>query len=219
MFQPMALVPKPFLAWACLVLVVHAQQLQTTRGLQSSPSTEIQEATGSAHVDRPSRQARGRDAINPSKSIAKMFLALNRAAAFNPSRSGACLPLGVHRPLGRSSAVMNMDDPVAQVFSQLFAGGSGKQIFFGVFQRDVDASSIPSDQERATLRAEAAASLTNIDMSERDRRRLAGTVMSVLTAGLAVGLIVGQAPTLTRFAIAPPLFLSYGFLASAKSGL
>jgi len=111
------------------------------------------------------------------------------------------------------------EDPVAQVFSKLFKADQGKQIYFGVFQKDVDPSSIPSSDEREALRSEAAASLTNIGMAERDRRRQAGLVMSVLTAGLALGLLANDAPTLSRFAIAPPLFLSYGLLASAQTGL
>lgn len=126
-----------------------------------------------------------------------------------------------------SNGVLRMDagdggqseDPVAQVFSKLFKADQGKQIYFGVFQKDVDPSSIPSSDEREALRSEAAESLTNIGIAERDRRRQAGLVMSVLTAGLALGLLANDAPTLSRFAIAPPLFLSYGLLASAQTGL
>jgi len=105
------------------------------------------------------------------------------------------------------------------MFSQLFAGGSGKKIYFGVLQKEVNAADIPDEEERAARRLQAAESLTNIDMSERDRRQLAGTAMAALTAALAIGLLAGHAPTLTRFAIAPPLFLSYGYIKSAESGL
>ena len=111
-------------------------------------------------------------------------------------------------------------DPLAKLFSTLlFPGGQRKQIFFGVLQTEVDESSIPSDEERAQLRAEAAANLMNINMPERDRRRLAGTGMSALTALLAVGLLATHAGPAARLAIAPPLFLSYGYLASAQTGL
>ena len=108
---------------------------------------------------------------------------------------------------------------IAALFSRLFPGGSNKKIFFGVLQVDVDETDVPSEEERARRRAAAAESLTNIDMAERERRRLAGTVLAVLTAALGVGLIASEVPALTRVAIAPPLFLSYGFLASAQTGL
>jgi len=110
-------------------------------------------------------------------------------------------------------------DPVSQLFSTLFAGGSGKQIFFGVLQREVDAASVPSDAERAHLRTAAAADLTNIDAAERERRQLAGGVMSVLTAALAAALLASDVAPPARAAIAPPLFLAYGYLASARTGL
>lgn len=88
-----------------------------------------------------------------------------------------------------------------------------------MFRHLVNAADIPDEEERAARRLQAAESLTNIDMSERDRRQLAGTAMAALTAALAIGLLAGHAPTLTRFAIAPPLFLSYGYIKSAESGL
>ena len=78
---------------------------------------------------------------------------------------------------------------------------------------------LPSAEERERRREVAAAELTNIDMDERGRRRLAGGAMSAVTAALATYLLASHAPTLTRAAIAPPLFLAYGFLASARTGL
>jgi hypothetical protein len=70
------------------------------------------------------------------------------------------------------------NDPVASMFSNLFTGGSGKQIYFGVLQKDVDQSSVPSADERAQRRKVAADALVNIDMPERERRRLAGVKTS-----------------------------------------
>lgn len=129
---------------------------------------------------------------------------------------GAARPLASRRT---GPATCAATDPVASLFASLFAGGSGKRIFFGVLQQKVNASDVPGEQERALRREAAADQLVNIDMPERDRRRLAGTALSVCTAALAVGLVAAHAPPLTRFAIAPPLFLSYGYLASAETGL
>lgn len=173
-------------------------------------------AVGNSWNSPSSMRTQAKDS-HPSKNLAAFLLALNPAIAF-----AAPLGRGLHclSCSARSSETkMSDDDPVKQVFSTLFPGGKGKQIYLGVLQKDVDPSSIPSDSERTALRAEAAASLTNIDMPERERRRLVGSVLSVLTLGLAIGLIVGHAPTLTRFAIAPPLFFSYGYLASWQTGL
>ena len=112
-----------------------------------------------------------------------------------------------------------MDDPVAKMMGSIFASGTGKKIFFGVFQKDVELSEVPSDEERAELRRQAEADLTNIDAAERERRQLAGTALGAATLVLAIGLLAVHAPAPTRFAIAPPLFLSYGYLSSAREGL
>jgi hypothetical protein len=83
------------------------------------------------------------------------------------------------------------------------------------FESNVDFAA----DERARRREVAASSLTNIDAAERQRRQLAGTAMSVATGALAVSLLAAHAAPLTRVAIAPPLFLAYGYLASAREGL
>lgn len=77
----------------------------------------------------------------------------------------------------------------------------------------------PSEAEAAALRAAAAEELVNISDEERERRRVAGIVLSVLTASLAAALLNAHVPPTTRFAIAPPVFLSLGYLASAREGL
>jgi len=78
---------------------------------------------------------------------------------------------------------------------------------------------MPSAGEAEALRTVAAAELVNIGGAERQRRRVAGAGMAVLSALLAVGLLATDAAPLSRAAIAPPLFLAYGFLASAQTGL
>jgi hypothetical protein len=110
------------------------------------------------------------------------------------------------------------DDPVGSVFTGLFPG-NGKQIYFGVLQRDVPCDCDLSEDERAARRVQAARDLVNIDQEERDRRQMAGTIGAVLTAVLAASLLVSHAGPLTRLAIDPPFALSYGYLMSAKEGL
>lgn len=122
-------------------------------------------------------------------------------------------------PTKSPAAPVPASDPVAFLFSKLFEGGSNKEIFFGVLQRDVDESSIPPYEERAALRATAAAELTNIGATERERRLYSGISFSVFTALLAWYLLASHAAPLTRAAIAPPLFLSYGYIASWRTGL
>merc|ERR1712127_394836 len=53
------------------------------------------------------------------------------------------------------------DDPVAKGFSEVYRGGSGKEIYFGVLQREVEKST-STDAEREALRATAAEDLVNI---------------------------------------------------------
>lgn len=111
-------------------------------------------------------------------------------------------------------------DVVSNLFSRLlFPGGSRKQIFFGVLQRAIDPAAIPSEEERARRRGQAAADLVNIDDAERERRRLAGTALGCVTAVFAIWLLASHAGALARLAIAPPLFVSYGYLQSAEQGL
>jgi len=113
-----------------------------------------------------------------------------------------------------------MTDPVGQLFSNVFfPGGKGKSIVWGIFKKDVDPSSIPSEEERADLRANAARQLINIGQAERDRRMLAGKVLSVGTIFTAAALLRSDVSPLARFSIAPALFLSYSALVSAKEGL
>lgn len=110
-------------------------------------------------------------------------------------------------------------DPLAAMFKVLFAPGKGRKIAWGVFQQEIDPASVPSDEERASRREAAEEMLVNIDGDERSRRLKAGLAMSAATVALAVGLLAGHAPLATRFAVAPPLFLAVGFLASAQQGL
>jgi hypothetical protein len=159
-------------------------------------------------------------------SVPAVFIGGKFAGGANDGGLGGVLTLqreGALEPLLVESGALGlsgqMSDPVAQLFSSLFQGGSGKRIAWGVLQQDVDPAAVPDADERARRREVAASSLTNIDAAERQRRQLAGTAMSIATGALAVSLLAAHAAPLTRVAIAPPLFLAYGYLASAREGL
>jgi hypothetical protein len=107
--------------------------------------------------------------------------------------------------------------PAELVLSKAFP--RGKRVTYGLFTVDADPSALPSEEERARLRAEAASELAVIDRAERDRRMLAGSAGSVATAALAVGLLLAHAPLTARAALVFPVFLSLGFVDSAKTGL
>jgi len=98
-------------------------------------------------------------------------------------------------------------------------GGEGKRIVWGVLTEEVDRASVPDAAEREARRARAAAELTNIDDDERARRGKAGAVGSLLTAVLGVALLATHADAAARLAILPPVYLSLGYLASAREGL
>lgn len=100
-----------------------------------------------------------------------------------------------------------------------FRGGRGVRVEWGVLQRPVGkVTTTPDEQTR--LRAEAAASITNIGTEERERRGKAGAVVLALTAALALYLSASGAPAFVRFAgVYFPLSLGLGFTASARTGL
>jgi len=110
-------------------------------------------------------------------------------------------------------------DPLALVFSTLFPSGKGSKIMWGVFQQSVDEATLPSLEDRALRREVAAAQLVNIDGDERDRRKQAGLAFLAVSTALAGVLLVTDAGAGARFAVAPPLFLAVGFLASWREGL
>lgn len=132
-------------------------------------------------------------------------------------RAAACLLVGLS--LAAAALVPPPTDPVARLFRTLFPPNAGKSIAFGVFQRDVDAAAVPSDDERAELRRVAAEELTNIGAEERDRRRLAGAACSAATAALGAALLAAHAPAAARLALFAPVYVSSGFLASSETGL
>ena len=111
------------------------------------------------------------------------------------------------------------DDRARDLFAKLYRGGGGKQIYYGVFQRDAPASATKSEEARARSRDEAAKTLTNIDAEERGRRMDVGKAAGAATAALAAAQLALGATRVERLAIAVPLFFALGFVGSAKTGL
>lgn len=167
--------------------------------------------------------------ITGRTSVPAVFAGGQFLGGANDGGGGGVITLarqGKLAPLLRESGALDVrqgisdGDPVAKLFSQvLFPAGQGKKIAWGVMQRDVDPLAVPSEAVRAELRAAAARDLMNIDAVERERRRLAGTAFGALTAAVAAALLALDVGPLARLAIAPPLFLTYGYLASAREGL
>jgi len=111
------------------------------------------------------------------------------------------------------------DDRARDLFAELYRGGGGKQIYYGVFQRDAPASATKSEEARARSRDEAAKTLTNIDAEERGRRMEVGKAAGAATVALAAAQLALGATRVERLAIAVPLFFALGFVGSAKTGL
>mmetsp|Transcript_19625 Transcript_19625/g.61059 ORF Transcript_19625/g.61059 Transcript_19625/m.61059 type:complete len:174 (-) Transcript_19625:1370-1891(-) len=104
-----------------------------------------------------------------------------------------------------------------QVISTLYP--AGKRVVYGLLTEDVDPASVPDEAERARRREEAAASLTNIDAQERERRRVIGLLGMVGTGLYASGLLALRAGPAARASVALPLALALGYLESAETGL
>jgi len=111
------------------------------------------------------------------------------------------------------------DDRARDLFAKVYRGGGGKQIYYGVFQRDAPTRATKSEEARARSRDEAAKTLTNIDAEERGRRMEVGTAAGAATAALAAAQLALGATRVERLAIAVPLFFALGFVGSAKTGL
>ncbi|CAL6346984.1 unnamed protein product [Bathycoccus prasinos] len=114
------------------------------------------------------------------------------------------------------------EDPVQETFKKLYAPNSGKRIKYGVFQETMSASekNAYTDEEKTNLRRKAAEELTVIDKEERKRRGTVGRVFASATALAAVlQVFVFPQPIFARAALFPMVYLSYGFLASERSGM
>ncbi|CAL6352760.1 unnamed protein product [Bathycoccus prasinos] len=124
----------------------------------------------------------------------------------------------------RSGAKADEDDkdPVQETFKKLYKPNSGKRIKYGVFQETLSESdkNTYTEQEKTNLRLKAAEELTVIDKEERKRRGTIGRVFASATALAAVlQVFVFPRPIFARVALFPMVYLSYGFLASERSGM
>ena len=100
-----------------------------------------------------------------------------------------------------------------------FRRGGGK-VKWGVLREAVDPGAVPSAEESAARREEAARELVNIDRAERDRRLLVGRAGLALSGALAVFAYLSGWGFFPRFAVVGPAFaLSYGFWTSGRDGI
>ena len=145
------------------------------------------------------------------RSLAVLFwLWAIGGAAFRPAVKAQANPV-----LMSSS---NEESPMKSVMEKQFK--VGKSIAWGVLQKDVDASSIPDAETQAELRAQAASSLTNIDSTERDRRRLVGVIAATSSAAIYTGMLVFKTTFIFRLlGLYLPVSIAAGFLKSAEEGL
>lgn len=121
-------------------------------------------------------------------------------------------------PTRLMAADVTKESPMKEVMQKQFQ--VGKKIVFGVFQQDVDSSSIPSAAEQARLEANAATKLVNIDDAERARRRSVGLVAGGVAAAVYAAMLSFHVTLIPRFiGLYLPLAVSAGFLKSAEEGL
>ncbi|KAH8068711.1 hypothetical protein JL721_6574 [Aureococcus anophagefferens] len=91
----------------------------------------------------------------------------------------------------------------------------GRSVVFGVLSTEV--ADAPAAEQRA--RRELAASLTNIDDAERDRRGAVAVVGGAATLAYAASLVANHASFAGRLSVFPLLALSLGYYESKKEGL
>jgi len=111
------------------------------------------------------------------------------------------------------------DDALATSFKTMYQAGGGKRVYAGVFKRDVDAKDLPSEEDAAARREDAATNLTNIDMDERERRSKIGVFFIAVCMALMTYQIPRGAPWNERAILALPLFFAIGFFGSGSTGL
>ena len=129
------------------------------------------------------------------------------AEAFRPTHARS-------RPRALRAAEFENPNPIAQKAIESAPSGfkEGRRIKFGVLSEPVDEAAIDrsagAERARAALRAEAAASLTNID-----------DAAAVVTAGVAAAMIAAHAGPAPRLALFFPAALSFGYIESGRVGL
>jgi hypothetical protein len=92
--------------------------------------------------------------------------------------------------------------------------------YFGFFSKPVDANSIPDAETRKKLQKDAAENLSCINSEERQRRRVAGYIGLILTAGAFVSMTYMKvSPYICGAVCYIPVVASYGFILQARDGL
>merc|ERR1719409_1180133 len=129
-------------------------------------------------------------------------------------------------PVPKASSSSWKEDPVAAVFKRMYAPNAGKRIAYGIFQKPIDDFSANNngghltEEEKEKLREKASKEMTVIDEEERKRRGTIGRVSPSATACAAVlQTFIFHQPVFARLALFPLVYLSYGFLASERSGM
>ena len=79
--------------------------------------------------------------------------------------------------------------------------------------------SLAAQERRGQLRAQAARDLVNIDLEEREKRRLASYGLALVAFIGALVLLWSHAPWYSRSAVFPAIALAWGFNLSAQEGL
>jgi hypothetical protein len=117
------------------------------------------------------------------------------------------------------------DGPMAwmEPYLQRMGIEEGKAIAYGPIAVDVDEANRPPPQVAELLRNEAAQNLVNINVQERQRRDVAGTLAWYATVSYATWAAVladdgGWGGHVLRFVTVIPLFLAVGYKRSAKTG-
>ena len=150
--------------------------------------------------------------------LALLALLVLGAEAFRPTHARS-------RPRALRAAEFENPNPIAQKAIESAPSGfkEGRRIKFGVLSEPVDEAALDdgadAERARAELRAEAAASLTNIDDAERGRRTAVGYAAAVVTTGVAAGMIAAHAGPAPRLALFFPAALSFGYIESGRVGL
>jgi hypothetical protein len=96
----------------------------------------------------------------------------------------------------------------------------GKSVTWGVLMKDVDSSNTPDESTMAKLRKMASENLTNIDSTERDRRKFAGQIGILASAGIYACMLFFHVGLIYRIiGLYFPVAFSIGFYKSGENGL
>ncbi|KAH8046524.1 hypothetical protein JL722_13581 [Aureococcus anophagefferens] len=141
-----------------------------------------------------------------------------RRGAAAAGRDGRRLPARVTRT-NTLRATESFENPVPflqEAIDRAPQFDEGRSVVFGVLSTEVADAPAPAEQARREL---AAASLTNIDDAERDRRGAVAVVGGAATLAYAASLVANHASFAGRLSVFPLLALSLGYYESKKEGL